>query len=127
MGRNTVHGRGNILDFNTNVDIEVADGYEGYVKNVPAPKSEWKVGKETLNIRWFNIFGIRKIGGEEVDEITYDVIMQKPQLPNGTRLRVFYYKKSTDEVIEVKVFNNVDADHVKFTLDIGDPPTGVYP
>jgi hypothetical protein len=132
MGRNTVNGKGNIPGFNTNVDIIVADEYEGYAKPISDPPDTWQVGNETLKIRWFNIFGIRESNSKkEVAQITYDVVIQRPQLADGTRLRVFYLRKNRqnkDEIVEItSSLVDFDRDHVKFTLDIGDPPIGMYP
>ena len=110
-----IKGKGNIPDFDTDLEIEVNDQYEAYSKPVPDPTPF-----EGGYITWFNAFGVRDKTTRGNANIQYRVILQK--LPEGKRLFVYY----DDQPHEITP-QNAGPDRVMFMLAIGDPPTGTFP
>ncbi len=110
-----IRGKGNIPNYVTDLDIEVDDRYEAYSKPVPDPTPF-----ENGFITWFNAFGVReKVSGKDAN-IQYTVTLQA--LPAGKRL--FYLHNNQPHEISTA---DAGSGKVTFTLDIGDPPSGMYP
>ena len=109
--------------FDPDLDIEVkAQGdYEVYSKEIPAPVRHPR-DTQGRTIKWFNAFGVRDKDGNDAD-VEYTVTLQK--LPENTQL--YYLDKNGRDVHEITNFENADDKHIRFTLSIGDPPTGAYP
>lgn len=110
-----IKGMGNIPGFETDLEIEVDNRFEAYSKPVPDPTPF-----EDGQITWFNAFGIRDRVTLGDANVPYKVHLQKP--PQGRRLFVFY--EDTPHEITPQ---ETGEDRVMFTLDIGDPPTGLFP
>ena len=110
-----VKGKGNIPNYDTDLEIEVDDKYEAYSKPVPEP-TPYQDGY----ITWFNNFGIREKSTGKTKDITYVVTLQAP--PTGKRLFVLYGGEPHE--IQPEAAGN---GKVKFTLNVGDPPSGMYP
>ena len=110
-----IRGKGNIPNYDTDLDIEVDDKYEAYSKSIPDPTPF-----ENGFITWFNAFGVReKDTGKDAD-IQYKVTLQA--LAPGKRL--FYLYNNQPHEITVQ---DAGSGRVRFSLAIGDPPTGQYP
>jgi hypothetical protein len=110
-----IKGKGNIPDFDSDLEIEVNDRYEAYSKPVPDPTPY-----EDGHITWFNAFGIRDKATRANANVPYRVTLQKP--PMGKRLFVLY----DDQPHEITP-QSIGPDRVMFNLNIGDPPTGTFP
>ena len=110
-----IKGKGNIPDYDTDLEIEVDDKYEAYSKEVHEP-TPFDGGY----ITWFNAFGVKEKATGKDTNIKYKVTLQK--LPSGKRLFYLYENKPQEIFPETATKGKV-----KFTLDIGDPPTGTYP
>jgi hypothetical protein len=110
-----IKGKGNIPNYDTDLDIEVDDKYEAYSKPVPDPTPF-----ENGFITWFNAFGVKEKATGKDANIRYHVTLQA--LPAGKRL-FYLYNNQPHEITVADAGNG----KVKYTLDIGDPPTGTYP
>jgi hypothetical protein len=110
-----IKGKGNIPNYDTDLDIEVDEKYEAYSKPVPDPTPF-----ESGFITWFNAFGVREKANGRDAHVQYKVTLQA--LPPDKRL--FYLYDNQPHEITVEDAGN---GKVKYTLDIGDPPTGSYP
>ncbi len=108
-------GKGNIANHDTDLDIEVDDTYEVYSKPVPDPTPF-----ENGFITWFNAFGVRHKTSKKDTNIRYKVTLQK--LPAGKRLFYLYNNVPHEITPEDDVVGKV-----RFFLEVGDPPTGIYP
>jgi len=108
--------------FNPDLDIEVKvpGNYEVYSKALPEPMEHPTGGGKT--IKWFNSFGVRIKGGNDAN-VEYTVTLDK--LPSDTKL--YYLDQNKKDIHKITEFEQVDNNRVRFTLAIGDPPTGVYP
>ena len=114
-GKFKIKGKGNIPNYDTDLEIEVNDKYEAYSKPIPEP-TPYQNGF----ITWFNAFGVReKITGRDAN-VRYKVTLQ--ELPAGKKLFYLY----NNEPVEITTESAGDG-KVKFSLDIGDPPTGSFP
>jgi len=108
------------------VDTKVAGNYTVYSKNLPDPTDHpTRDGK----IRWFNAFGVKDSNGKDAD-VKYTVTLQK--LPDNTELYYGVQKQNQPGVYDAVQIANKDierlpGDRIRFTLEIGDPPTGVFP
>ena len=110
-----IKGKGNIPNYDTDLEIEVDDKYEAYSKPIPDPTPF-----ESGFITWFNAFGVKeKTTGKDTNS-QYKVTLQK--LPAGKRL--FYLYNDQPQEISTEDAGN---GKVKFTLSVGDPPVGSYP
>jgi hypothetical protein len=120
MAPKTIKGKASIPGFKTDVDIDVADDqYEAYDKDLP--KDLPKTTKNKEPITWFNNFGVRRKNGPEEKTVPrYKVFLQK--LPEGKKLCA-YYDGSVNDV----PFDDAGEGRIVFTLDVGDPPSGLYP
>jgi len=111
-----IKGKGNIPGYDTDLEIEVNDQYEAYSKPIPDPTPF-----ENGVITWFNAFGVKeKITGKDAT-IRYKVTLQRL----AEKKRLFYLYNNEPQ--EITSFEEAGNGKVKFTLDIGDPPTGTYP
>ena len=110
-----IKGKGNMPNYDTDLEIEVDDKFEVYSKPIPDPTPF-----ESGFITWFNAFGVKEKATGKDTNIQYKVTLQK--LPTGKRL--FYLYKNQPQEISTEDAGN---GKVKFTLAIGDPPTGTYP
>jgi hypothetical protein len=110
-----IKGKGNIPNYDTDLEIEVDDKYEAYSKPIPDPTPF-----ENGFITWFNAFGLKEKTTGKDTNIQYKVTLQK--LPTGKRL-FYLYNNQPHEISTEDAGNG----KVKYTLDIGDPPSGVYP
>lgn len=103
------------------IEVKVPGNYEVYAKDLPAPTKHPR-DTEGRTIKWFNAFGVRDKDGNDAD-VQYTVTLDK--LPPNTQL--YYLDKNKKDVHEITEFEQVDNKKVRFTLSIGDPPTGAYP
>lgn len=110
-----IKGKANIPNYDTDLDIEVDDRYEAYNKPVPDPTPF-----ENGFITWFNAFGVRDKSTGKDFNIHYKVTLQA--LPPGRRL--FYLHNNQPHEITAEDAGN---GKIRFSLDIGDPPTGQFP
>src|SRR5512138_4014843 len=110
-----VKGNNKIKDYDSELEIEVDDKYEAYSKDIPEPTPF-----EDGHITWFNAFGVKEKSSGKNANVTYKVTLQAP--PTGERLFVLY-GGSPHEISP----DNAGNGKVKFTLNVGDPPTGYYP
>jgi len=110
-----IKGNNKIPDYDSEIEIEVDDKYEGYSKDIPEPMQH-----QGGTITWFNSFGVREKSSGKNANVTYKVTLQA--LPAGKKLFVLYggepHEISTDDAGKGKI---------KFTLDVGDPPIGSWP
>lgn len=110
-----IKGKGNIPNYETDLEIEVDDKYEAYSKAIPDPTPF-----EDGHITWFNAFGVReKTSGKDAN-VRYKVTLQK--LPEGKRL-FYLYDNQPHEIFPEEEGNG----KVRYYLEIGDPPNGSYP
>lgn len=110
-----VKGNDKIKGYDSELEIEVDDKYEAFSKDIPAPMKY-----QGMTITWFNNFGVREKSNGKEANITYTVKLKK--LPEGKRLFTFH----DNEVHEIEP-KYLSKDRVKFTLSVGDPPTGMAP
>ena len=110
-----IKGKGNIPNYDTDLEIEVDDNYEAYGKAVPDPTPF-----EEGYITWFNAFGVREKANGRDANVRYKVTLQS--LPSGKRL-FYLYNNEPHEITPEGAGNG----KIRFSLDIGDPPTGTYP
>lgn len=110
-----VKGNTEIPNYDSELEIEIDDKYEAYNKPIPDP-TPFQNGV----ITWFNAFGVReKASGKDTD-VTYKVTLQA--LPAGKQLYALY----GDQPHEIEL-HEAGNGKVRFTLNVGDPPTGMYP
>ncbi len=110
-----VKGNDRISKYNSELEIEVDEKYEAYSKPIPEPTPY-----EGGFITWFNAFGVREKLSRKDANVTYTVTLQVP--PAAKRLFVLYDGKPQ----EIKT-EDAGKGRVRFTLSIGDPPTGFFP
>jgi hypothetical protein len=108
-------GNNKIPNYDSELDIEVDDKYEAYSKPIPEP-TPYQDGY----ITWFNAFGVKEKASGKTSDVTYTVTLKR--LPDGKRVFVLY----GGEPHEIPT-RDAGNGKVKFTLDVGDPPTGGYP
>jgi hypothetical protein len=110
-----IRGNNKIPNYDSELDIDVDDKYEAYSKPIPEP-TPYQGGV----ITWFNAFGVREKASRKNANVTYTVTLQMP--PAGKRLFALYdgepHEIATQEAGRGKV---------RFTLSVGDPPTGYFP
>ena len=111
----TIHGKKNIPNHDTDLEIEVDDMHEAYSKDVPAP-TPYQGGQ----ITWFNAFGIREKATGKNKDITYTVTLQA--LSTGKRLFALY-----GGAVHELPTHDAGSGKIKFTLSVGDPPIGSGP
>ena len=103
------------------IDIKIPGDFEVYGKDLPEP-TKHPQDSQGRTIKWFNAFGVRYKGGGDAD-VEYTVTLDK--LPENTQL--YYLDKNKKDVHEITKIENVNDKQIRFTLSIGDPPTGAYP
>lgn len=108
-------GNDKIPNYQSEIEIDVDDRYEAYSKPIPEPTPF-----EDGFITWFNAFGVREKTSRKDANVTYNVVLHA--LPAGKRLFVLYDGKPQ----EIKP-ESAGRGRIKFTLSVGDPPTGIYP
>ncbi len=113
--KHQITGNNKILNYDSRLEIEVDDKYEAYSKPIPEPTPF-----EKGFITWFTAFGVRERTSLKDANVTYTVTLQA--FPAGTRLFALYGGKPQ----ELKT-QDAGKGRIKFTLDVGDPPTGKYP
>jgi len=113
-----VKGNKKIPNYDSELEIDVDDKYEAYSKAIPDGTTPIPGGGG--DITWFNNFGVREKSSGKRADVTYTVTLQA--LPTGKRLFVLYggepHEPATQEAGNGKI---------KFTLNVGDPPTGAGP
>lgn len=110
-----VKGNNKIPNYDSELEIDVDEKYEAYSKDIPDPTPF-----ENGYITWFNAFGVKEKSSGKNANVTYKVTLQAP--PTGKRLFVFY-DGTTHEIST----QDAGSGKVRFTLNVGDPPTGYYP
>ena len=110
-----IKGNNKIPDFDSELEIDVDDKYEAYSKPIPEP-TPYQGGY----ITWFNAFGVREKASGKNADVIYKVTLEA--LPAGKRLFALYGREP-HEIVPDAVGNK----KVRFTLSVGDPPTGFYP
>lgn len=108
-------GNNKIPNYDSELEIEVDDKYEAYSKDIPDPTPY-----EDGFITWFNAFGVREKSSRGNADVEYKVTLQAA--PAGKRLFALY-GGAPHEIATQDAGNG----KVKFTLNVGDPPTGYYP
>jgi hypothetical protein len=111
----TIQGNTKIPNFASALEIDVDEKYEAYSKPIPEP-TPYQDGV----IIWFSAFGVRDRTLRKDADVTYEVTLQA--LPKGKRLFVLY----GGEPHEITA-RDAGKGKIKFTLSVGDPPTGAYP
>src|SRR5215212_11411785 len=111
-----IKGNNKIPNYDSELEIDVDNKYEAYSKPIPADTPY-----QDKHITWFNCFGVKdKATGKDAD-VEYKVTLQAP--PPGKTL----YTQLPGSEPTVLPIEKVDKDKVKFTLNVGDPPTGYFP
>ena len=119
----------NVPGYDSELEIEVDDGYEAYFKGtIPEPTPY-----QGFTITWFNNFGVRDKNSKVDTDVEYTVKLKK--LPAGKRLFVLQngkvievtQKTPKDSNKDKLKFADAESGKVKFTWDAGDPPTGTGP
>ena len=111
-----VKGNKKIPNYDSELEIDVDDKYEAFSKAIPGEPTPIPGGV----ITWFNAFGVRaKSTGRNAD-VTYMVTLQA--LPAGKRLFAFYGGEPHEIATQ-----DAGNGKIKFTLNVGDPPTGAGP
>ena len=111
-----IKGNNKIPNYDSELEIDVDDKYEAYSKTIPADTPY-----QDKHITWFNCFGVKdKATGKDAD-VEYKVTLQVP--PQGRTL----YTQLPGSPPSPLPIERVDKDKIKFTLNVGDPPTGYYP
>ncbi len=108
-------GNNKISNHDTRLEIEVDEKYEAYSKPIPEPTPF-----EDGFIIWFNAFGVREKASGKDANVTYNVTLQA--LPAGKRLFALYDGKPHELTTQ-----SAGKGKIRFTLNVGDPPTGVFP
>lgn len=105
------------------IEVDVEGNYEAYSKSIP----EAQTPHQGFMITWFNNFGIRDKSTGKNANVTYKVKLKK--LPKGKRLFALYKDAEEDKNPKVHELTteNDGTDHIKFTLNVGDPPIGMGP
>jgi hypothetical protein len=88
-----IKGNDKIPNYNSEVEVEVDDGYEAYSKAIPDP-TRYKDGV----ITWFNAFGVREKTSHKDANVTYEVILHA--LPAGKKLFALYVSKPHEIAIQ---------------------------
>ncbi len=110
-----IKGNNKIPNYDSELEIDVDDKHEAYSKTIPEP-TPYQGG----TITWFNAFGVReKTSGRHTD-VTYQVTLQAP--PAGKRLFALYGGEPHELPTQ-----DAGNGKIRFTLNVGDPPTGYYP
>jgi len=124
----------NISGYDSELEIEVDDNYEAYFKgNIPEPSQYTDASGTTITVTWFNNFGVRDKNSKNDTDVEYSVKLKK--LPAGKRL---FVKAKDGTIIEVMSKNPDDPDdrlkysdagggNIKFSWNVGDPPSGMGP
>ncbi len=120
MAPKTIKGKTTLPEFITDLDVDVIDDqYEAYDKDLPDGLPE--TTKNGEHIAWFNNFGVRRKNGiKEKTVPQYRVFLQ--QLPQGKKLCAYY-----DNTVNDVPVREAGPGRVVFTLNVGDPPNGIYP
>jgi hypothetical protein len=120
MASKIIKGKVSIPEFDTDIEVDVTDAqYEAYDKELPKNLPKETVNKETIT--WFNNFGVRhKNGTNERTVPHYKVRIQ--MLPEGEKLCAYYNNAVNDIPVQ-----DAGQNKIEFTLDVGDPPIGIYP
>jgi hypothetical protein len=108
-------GNNKIPDYDSELEIDVDNKYEAYSKPIPEP-TPYQDGF----ITWFNSFGVREKRSRKDADVTYQVTLRG--LPAGKKLFALYGGQPHEITTE-----DAGNGKVRFTLSVGDPPTGAYP
>lgn len=114
--KHRIKGNKKIPNYDSELEIDVDDKYEAYSKAIPEEPTPIPGGV----ITWFNAFGVREKASGRNANVTYTVTLQA--LPTGKRLFALYGGEP-HEIATQQAGNN----RIKFTLSVGDPPTGIGP
>ena len=114
-----VKGNNKIPNYDSEVEIEVDDKYEAYSKPIPPDPTPIPGGQVT----WFNNFGIREKSTGKNADVTYSGTIQS--LPTGKKLFALYPGNAVPQEVPTNPIGS--SGKVRFTLSIGDPPTGAGP
>jgi len=110
-----IKGNNKIPDFDSELEIDVDDKYEAYSKPIPDP-TPYQGGF----ITWFNAFGVKEKASGKNADVTYKVTLRN--IPSGKRLFALYGGEPHEIVTEPS-----GKGKVKYTLNVGDPPNGLFP
>jgi len=110
-----IKGNNKIRDYDSELEIDVDDKYEAYSKPIPEP-TPYQDGF----ITWFNAFGVKEKSTGKDANVTYKVTLRS--FPSGKRLFALY----DGEPHEIKT-EPAGNGKVKYTLNVGDPPNGLFP
>ena len=121
---------------NSDLYIEVPEGLVAYKKelrtdDLPATTSD------NQTITWFNNFGVMDGNGDDLTKdknIRYKVTVQRPPAgPKKEKRGICIYDDSLREtdskrkVVKVAEDASSTNDEIVFYLNLGDPPTGLFP
>jgi len=113
-----IKGNNKIPNYDSELEVDVDDKYEAHSK--PIPQEQTPIPGGGGNITWFNNFGVREKSSGKQADVTYTVFLHP--LPPKKRLFA-YYDKAAHEIFPEPAGNG----KIKFTLSVGDPPTGAGP
>lgn len=110
-----IQGNNKIPNYEPELDIDVDDRYEAYHKPIPEPTPY-----EDGLITWFIAFGVREKASLKDANVNYEVTLKA--LPTGKRLFVLHSGKPHEITPQ-----DAGKGRIKFTLNVGDPPAGIFP
>jgi hypothetical protein len=116
--RYPINGNNKIPHYDSEIDVDVDDTYEAYSK--PIPDNPTPIPGGGGDITWFNNFGVREKSTKNRADVPYTVFLHP--LPPKKRLFVFY-DNAAHEIFPEDGGNG----RIKFSLSVGDPPTGMGP
>lgn len=109
-----------IPGYDTEIEVDIgsenAKKYEVVSKDIPEPTP---YGKGTIT--WFNAYGIKVRETGNYANIFYTVTLNA--LPPG-KTKLFALINNAPQELDFKEIGN---GKIKFTLEIGDPPVGIWP
>lgn len=112
-------------DYDTTLDIDVPAGYKAVFKSPIPPPTNYGDGQ----ITWFNAYGIQdekeSDPSKNFKNVSYTVRLNPfPKAQGDVERRLFVYVNGKPlEITDKKLENG----KIKFTYNVGDPPTGFYP
>ena len=115
---------------------DVRNDCEAYSKDIPqtAQLPAYWNNDPNLPITWFNNFGVRYTSGPNKGknipngEFTYKVRLKIPDDPNNQERTICIYDESKPQGqrLEIKGSGG-NGNIITFDLNLGDPPTGIFP
>ena len=118
-GKVKIKGK-NIPGYDSEIEVDIGSGnakkYKVVSKEIPAPTSY-----DGGTITWFNAYGVKEKATGKYADISYTVILSA--LPAG-KTKLFALINNVPQELEIKAGG---SGKIKFTLNVGDPPVGIWP